>query len=158
MGRPSRDPAITDADLVRFESKVIRTDGCHHWIGGLDIGGYGRFSIGRDHVPAHRWAYEQRVGPIPFGLTLDHLCRNRSCVNPDHLEPVTRGENVLRGVGPCAMHKRKTHCRRGHPLEGDNLVLLSGGKHRRCRTCYNATAREFRDRHPGYNDKYARKP
>lgn len=80
----------------RFWSKVQPTGFCWEWIGGLDVG-YGFFALTHDiKVGAHRWAYEHLVGPIPEGLHIDHLCRNRQCVNPDHLEPVTLEENTRR--------------------------------------------------------------
>ncbi len=76
----------------------------------------------------------QLVGPIPDGLYVDHLCRTPACINPAHMELVTNGENVLRGVCPAALNARKTHCKRGHPLDGANLrILVSGG--RNCREC-----------------------
>lgn len=74
------------------------------------------------------------VGPIPEGMDLDHTCRNRGCVNPEHLEPVTTQVNTLRGIGPTAENARKTHCKHGHPLEGDNLYVDPEGK-RKCRAC-----------------------
>ncbi|MDP9224875.1 MAG: HNH endonuclease [Actinomycetota bacterium] len=92
---------------------------------------------------AHRVAYELLVGPIPEGLTLDHLCRNTSCVNPQHLEPVTVRENVLRGMGWGAKNKRKTHCHRGHPFDAKNTLRIPGGT-RKCRTCANQASREYR--------------
>lgn len=83
---------------VRFAAKVtVMANGCHEWIGaGRDSGVYGRFDVDGRLVQAHRWAYEHAVGPIPQGLELDHLCRNTKCVNPAHLEPVTRAENLRR--------------------------------------------------------------
>lgn len=94
---------------------------------------------------AHRFAYEVLVGPIPEGATLDHLCRNKACVNPSHLEPVSRGENVLRGVGFAAVNKAKACCPEGHPLAGRNLIRHGpGGRWRRCRTC---ARRKERERH-----------
>jgi len=120
-----------------FWSKVsIGTEGgCWFWMG-TKAGGYGRFynPAQRRVVPAHRFAYENRIGPIPEGLTLDHLCRNRSCVNPKHLEPVTNKENVLRGEGPTAKNKRKTHCTRGHAYDEENTYIRPNGR-RRCRAC-----------------------
>ena len=107
---------------------------CILWSGYIDQAGYGRF--GR-HGYAHRRAYEEAVGPIPEGLTIDHLCRVRACINPEHMEPVTRGENVLRGVGPAAMAARVTHCPQGHAYAGWNLTIKKDGA-RRCRTCHNA--------------------
>lgn len=84
---------------------------------------------------AHRLAYEFSKGLIPEGKTLDHLCRVRHCVNPDHLEPVSRGENVLRGVSPSAINARKTHCSKGHDYNEENTKYLRRGN-RRCRICH----------------------
>lgn len=88
---------------------------------------------GKD-VLVHRKVYELLVGPIPDGMTIDHLCRNRKCCNPDHLEVVTMRENVLRGTGPTAEKYRQTHCIRGHLLSGDNLYITPQGR-RECREC-----------------------
>ncbi len=127
------------------DSYEMMASGCWEWRRGRDTAGYGRFAdetrVGR---AAHRWGYERLVGPIPEGLDLDHLCRNRPCVNPEHLEPVTRQENLLRGNTLSARNAAKTRCPNGHPYSGENLyVSPSGG--RRCRTCDKAlrTARRF---------------
>lgn len=81
----------------RFESKVLKTDGCWLWQRAKSSSGYGVFGVAWGHsMCAHRFAYEQAVGPIPDGLEIDHLCSNRLCVRPDHLEPVTREENIRR--------------------------------------------------------------
>ncbi len=103
-------------------------------------GGYGlAWHKGHNNL-AHRRVYELLRGPIPEGLTLDHLCRERSCVNPDHLEPVTFRENIRRGQSPPGINSRMTHCKNGHPLSGDNIrIETSGG--RRCRTCDNERCR-----------------
>jgi hypothetical protein len=124
---------------TRFWSKVKRgtSTQCWAWQGGKNRG-YGSFFAGSGCeprvVPAHRWSYEQAVGPIPTGLTLDHLCRNRACVNPAHLQPVSNRDNVLRGIGLSAQNARKTKCPKGHPLSGKNLYVDPSGR-RQCRAC-----------------------
>ncbi|WP_227412199.1 HNH endonuclease signature motif containing protein [Cryobacterium sp. BB736] len=139
--------------IDRFLEKVTPGDnGCIEWTGGLNGVGYGQFYLGRKLSPntgkgyAHRWAYEHYVGPIPEGMHLDHLCRNRKCVNPEHLEPVTLRENLLRGIGPSAVHAKKTHCPAGHEYAGDNLYNHPTKIMRVCRTCGRARAQAARDR------------
>lgn len=136
----------------RFWEKVqIEPGGCWQWTGGLNGVGYGQFYRGKrsredtGKTYAHRWAYEQLVGPIPEGLHLDHLCRNPACVNPAHLEPVTARENLLRGVGPSAAHAKKTHCPDGHPYAGSNLYIHPTKGYRVCRACGRRRAQERRD-------------
>lgn len=104
---------------------------CWPWTKYVAPNGYGR--AGRNQQ-AHRWVYEKIIGPIPEGLTLDHLCRNRSCVNPWHMEPVTMRENTLRGATIPAVNARKTHCIHGHAFDADNTLVLPDGS-RSCRTC-----------------------
>lgn len=121
----------------RFWSKVKFTDTCWLWIGALDKG-YGRFGAGGRYgkvVRAPRWAYEFCVGPIPRGLTIDHLCRIPACVNPDHLEPVTMRVNVLRGETIVALNARKTHCPQGHPYNAENTYRDRIHGKRTCRIC-----------------------
>jgi hypothetical protein len=124
----------------RFWDRVVAAD-CWIWAGGLTTAGYGRASVpGKGRQAAHRIAYELLVGPIPEGLTLDHLCRNRACVNPDHLEPVGMTENMRRGAARgMALYRPPTHCRRGHPFEGGNTYISASG--RSCRTCVLAAGR-----------------
>lgn len=122
---------------ARFWGKVEKTAGCWFWTAYVDRNGYGQFGSSEGKVGAHRFAYTLVRGAIPDGLVLDHLCRTPSCVNPDHLEPVTQHVNVLRGVSPIAKQARMTVCKKGlHPLAEDNLYTHSGK--RRCRACYLA--------------------
>lgn len=132
----------------RFWKRVREedADGCWIWIGARSRGGYGSFSSAPGRTAsAHRWAYESLRAAIPEGLQLDHLCRNRACVNPWHLEPVTNRVNILRGVGPTACNAALTHCRKGHEYTPENTIPMPEGG-RRCRACRNEYHREWRRR------------
>jgi len=120
--------------IKRFMGRFsVEGAGCWLWTRSVSTGGYGRFPLDGRTQSAHRVAYEMLVGPIPEGLQLDHLCRNPRCVHPDHLEPVTCRENLLRGETLQAHNAAKTHCLRGHEFAGEN-VYVSGGR-RHCRAC-----------------------
>lgn len=143
MSRPS--------DKDRFWPKVDKTASCWLWQGALYRSGYGAFRYNGQMRVAHRFAYELLRGEIPDGLTLDHLCRVRACVRPDHLEPVTNRENVLRGVGPTATNAAKTHCDNGHELTPESTYVSPPTKahphgSRHCRTCKAETQRSRRAR------------
>lgn len=124
-------------------------NGCWIWNSGLDAHGYGQINCptenGKRHPPlkAHRVIYELLKEPIPVGLEIDHLCRNRRCVNPDHMEPVTRAENVMRGEGLPAKNARKTECHRGHLYTEENTYIRSNGW-RVCRACQRFMGRKVR--------------
>ena len=124
------------SERARFLAKVAFTEECWLWLGKPKESGYGRFHFAGRTEYAHRASYRLFVGPIPAGLTLDHLCRTPLCVNPDHLEAVTMRENLLRGTGPSAANARKERCKHGHPFTHVN----SRGE-RVCRTCLRAAGR-----------------
>jgi hypothetical protein len=125
----------------RFWSKVRRTETCWEWTAGKKPAGYGAFADGYTTVLAHRFAYELLVGPIPEGLHIDHLCRNRACVNPAHMEPVSTAENTRRGMAGGAYQLSVTHCPQGHSYDGDNTYVFPDGR-RGCRSCMRASNRE----------------
>jgi hypothetical protein len=118
--------------------------GCWNWSGSLRKG-YGRIRIGDRRPPSHIAVYELLVGPIPEGLQIDHLCRNRACCNPAHLEPVTQRTNVLRGEAPTAVNAHKTHCVNGHEYDLINTYFRPSGG-RDCRACQRHAQRAYQDR------------
>ncbi len=133
--------------LERIEAKIYREPNSGGWLWGGAVGdtGYGSVWSGERTMKAHRYVYETLRGPVPHGLDLDHLCRVRSCVNPAHLEPVTRGENLrrsptkgaqrgnLRNGAPKSQHLRQA-CGRGHAYTPENTIARAHGQ-RWCRTC-----------------------
>lgn len=124
------------SERLAHYSAINPTTGCHEWSGCKSQNGYAYIRVAGRTVYAHRVAWELANGPVPAGRYLDHLCRNRRCINPGHLEPVTHRENVIRGIGPTAINAAKTHCYAGHELSPDNLTsreLRLG--HRKCLTC-----------------------
>lgn len=130
----------------RVWKKIEKTETCWLWLG-CTINGYGQMKIpgsAKKRIYTHRFFYERLVGPIPEGLQLDHLCRVRNCVNPEHLEPVTGRVNTLRGTSPVAQRAKQTHCLNGHPLVGSNLI--NSKPTRQCRICTNARKRKYKAR------------
>ena len=121
--------------------EIDAATGCWLWLKYIaQDTGYGKLTVDGRQLYAHRVYYERHRGPIPEGLVIDHLCRVRNCVNPAHLEVVTRGENTLRGETPSGINSRKTHCPQGHPLSGDNLYRWKNK--RQCNICRLRRARE----------------
>lgn len=135
----------TPAHAERFWEKVdVRgPDECWPWLAAVNRYGYGKFQLRGHDRKAHRVAYELVVGFIPDGLTIDHLCRERACCNPSHMEPVTNRENVLRGVGRSAENARKDRCKRGHPFDAANTSIRPSGS-RRCKACTRDDAARYR--------------
>lgn len=125
--------------MAEFWDLVEKTEQCWLWRGTVDGDGYGRRwdPWARKDRKAHRVAYEEIVGPIPTGLVIDHLCRVRNCVNPAHMEPVTREENIARGLAS----PNKTHCINGHEFNEQNTYRR--GRRRHCRVCNRDAARRL---------------
>lgn len=141
--------AYTPEEVAAYAYDHIEKDdvtGCWNWTGSRVPDGYGVMPIGKrpdgkkKYSVVHRWTYEQLVGPIPEGLQLDHLCRNTSCVNPAHLEPVTCQVNLIRGVRRN-QYKDRTHCSRGHEYTPENTQINKRGT-RICRTCKREDCRK----------------
>ena len=143
-----------DEQLVlpdRFWAKVQKTESCWLWTASLNTSGYGLFRNRQKLRPtevSHRLSYLALVGSIPDDLTLDHLCRNRRCVNPDHLEPVTLEENLKRGVSPSALNARRGNCVNGHEFSPENTrydqYKTRKNPRRACRTCNRERSKQWR--------------
>lgn len=141
----------------RFWCYVIQSGACWLWVGNKRPNGYGRFWTGETYTGAHQWSYEHFVGPVPDGCELDHLCRVRHCVRPDHLEPVDHRTNVNRGaVTHTALRtkptheygkgqRQKTHCPQGHEYSPGNTYVTPDNR-RMCRMCTLDTKRRYRER------------
>ena len=123
----------------RFWEKVDKSggpDACWVWTGQLSPAGYGKFSDRDRHLRSHRFAFELEGRPVPEHLVVDHMCRNRKCVNTKHLRWVTNAQNCLENsVGISAQNALKTYCKRGHPLSGNNLYVSPITGFRQCKTC-----------------------
>jgi len=131
--------------------KHVKTEGkCLVWFG-AKVDGYGKLRRGSEYYLAHRYHWESVKGPVPEGLELDHLCRNRACVNLEHLEPVTGQVNTIRGVGPTAVNFWKTECIHGHAFTEENVWVSPSSGRWKCRTCMKreADTRQARTKGPG---------
>ncbi len=142
-------------DIIRFIKYLKITDnGCWEWQGAIDKDGYGFFTIGK-LMRAHRASYLLFKGELTKGLQIDHLCRNRPCVNPNHLEEVTAKTNTLRSpITTASINTKKTHCINGHSYSGDNLQIIKTTGERRCRTCVNTIKRRNRARRKALGLRY----
>ena len=130
--------------IKRFLSKIkIIESGCWEFTGHLDKYGYGQIKINRKTILTHRYIYEYYYGTICPDLTIDHLCRNRACCNPLHLEQVTKQENNKRGNSASGINKRKTHCKRGHEFTKENTIIKKMEK-RCCKICQTLHLNAFR--------------
>lgn len=143
MARAKNLPSLRDR-LLKNIAIDLKT-GCWQWQKPLADPGYGRLTHNYKTVYAHRLAWETFRGPIPEGCEIDHLCRNRGCCNPDHLEPVRHQINMQRAYAAIPddvrTSRRLKFCKRGHPREGDNFVIAHYGS--RCRACHRITTLNF---------------
>lgn len=132
---------------VRFWKKVNKTETCWLWTGGI-CQGYGVYTENKKLKKAHRVMYEKAVAEIGEGLVIDHLCRVKHCVRPDHLEAVTDRMNILRGKGLAAGNCIKTSCKRGHVFSPENTYVKKVGKttERCCRICMRNHYKAYRGR------------
>lgn len=146
-------PFVGLTDEERFVALVRVTATCWFWLGSTNRSGHGQFSVGGKMVKAHRWAYEFFVGPIPDGLVIHHLCGNESCVNPDHLKPITARENTLLGNGAPAKYARATSCRNGHPYTEATMFIDYEG-YRKCRLCEQITSERHTEQARRLNESF----
>lgn len=135
---------LTQEEICRFWAKVRHGKKCWTWQASKTPDGYGKFRIRGTLYLAHRIAYTLLQGPIPEGKTLDHTCHRLHCCNPKHMEVISQRVNTLRGKGPTAQNAKKKRCKRGHLLEGDNVIerVEPDGVRRRCRICYRERKRK----------------
>jgi hypothetical protein len=147
LGQALRDEGVARVDAAQDDwwrrlpdqvrAKIVRQDGgCWVWTGAVTSAGYGNLHIRPRNYTAHRFVYEAKHGAVSPALYMDHLCRNTRCCNPEHLEPVTPRENVVRGTSPGALAVQTGACHLGHPFSAENTYRRGGW--RWCRTCNNA--------------------
>lgn len=153
-------PRVVIPVEVRFAQKyrVDEESGCWVWTAGLMSNGYAQFRQSTSkNGHGHRFAYEHFVGSVPKGYTIDHLCRNRACVNPEHLEAVPHRINVLRSKNAAAKNAVKTHCPKGHPYDRANTYSNPKTGRRSCRACMLVATKKWRAEHKDEHRAYQRK-
>jgi hypothetical protein len=135
---------LTEEEITKYRDRLLSktkiVDGCIEFTGSVQTGGYGQMGIkGRPYL-THKLAYEWLIGEVPSGLELDHICRNKKCLNTEHLEPVTHSENLIRrGLKGKKINKpERTHCRRGHRLTVENIYMRKNGV-KQCQICRKMT-------------------
>ena len=148
MTRIKTTPIPKNIDIFKVLSKINATDSCWHWLGTIESQGYGVFSVKnekinkRQNIKAHRYIFSVFNSRLKSGYVIDHICKNRDCVNPNHLRQVTVYENnVTYSSSPIAKNKFKTHCIRGHHLHGENV---GGVGYRYCMTCKRDSNAKYR--------------
>ena len=134
--------------LIRFAARVsvpADIEACWEWTGAQTEKGYGRFWDGKRITRVHRFAFELYVGKIDAGQTVDHLCRNRRCVNPLHLRQCSSRENTLAhgSLSTSALNALKTHCKHGHPFDKSNTLPYRNGRSRACRVCCAENSKRY---------------
>lgn len=151
------DPFELEKIKARFLSHVEKTNNCWEWKGAKLPRGYGHLTLYQKSVYAHRLSYELFKGIIADNLTIDHLCKNPSCVNPEHLEALTLLENQLRGTSPPVINSKKTHCKHGHEFTSENTYLDKTNNRRQCVTCRERLAIDFKQKNPNYSKLWHKK-
>lgn len=131
-------------NLIKTRAEIRGPNECWLWRGTISQRGYGRFIFKGKTKTAHRVSFELVKGPIPTGLVIDHMCRNKICINPGHLRAVTPKTNTLSGISVTAVNSRKKKCKRGHPLSGYNLILKKKG--RACRECQKLHSYKYKSK------------
>lgn len=126
-----KNKTIVESFLSRYKKA---SNGCWNWVGSKDSDGYGKFIYKKKQMSAHRFSYLALVGEIINDLTVDHICKNIACVNPNHLRLLTMRENLMSSNAPSAVNARKTHCKNGHQFSKENTYITKRGG-RTCRAC-----------------------